>query len=95
MYEVETEDIIKAQNKSKEALLYEANILKQLSGYGYNFGEFKLERIQEIAKVIALLFPKKFANPNLEDFIWNESDELVNHYKRGYLKNNPVNVTKF
>lgn len=76
------------QNKSKEALLYEANVLMRLSGYGYNFGEFREERVQEIAKVIALLFPRKFVNPNLEDFIWNESEELVNYYKKGYLKNN-------
>lgn len=76
------------QNKSKESLLYEATVLKSLSGYGHNFGEFKLERVQEIGKVIALLFPQKFRNINLEDFIWNEAKELVNYYKRGYLKNN-------
>ncbi|MFA7092769.1 MAG: transporter substrate-binding domain-containing protein, partial [Arcobacteraceae bacterium] len=76
------------QNKSKEALAYEASVLKSLSGYGHNFGEFKLERVQEIGKVIALLFPQKFKNIHLENLIWNESRELIEYYKNGYLKNN-------
>lgn len=30
-----------ALNKSKESLIYEANVLKKLSGFDENFGEFK------------------------------------------------------
>lgn len=34
-----------SQNKSKESLLYEANILKSLSGFGKNFGELREDKI--------------------------------------------------
>lgn len=88
----ETIDLIytkyNTQNKSKEALLYEANISKKLSGFGENFGKFKDEKIKEISNIIALLFPQKYKDVNLDDFIWNEKKELVNYYKNGYLKNN-------
>lgn len=81
------------QHKSKEALMYEAKVLKDLSGHKYNFGEFKIERVQEIAKIIALIFPQKFENVNFENFIWNESQELIDFYKNGYLKKkNQFNV---
>ena len=76
------------QNKSKESLIYEANVLKNLSSFDENFGEFKTERIKEIANIISLLFPKKYINTNLDDFIWNKKEELINYYKNSYLKNN-------
>ena len=76
------------QNKSKESLIYEANILKKLSGFDENFGEFKSERIKEIANIISLLFPQKYKNTNLDDFIWDEKKELINYYKNSYLKKN-------
>lgn len=74
------------QNKSKESLLYEANILKALSGIGKNFGELKEEKIKEIGNIISFLFPQKYKNTNLDDFIWNEKDSLINYYKNNYLK---------
>ncbi|MDD2888076.1 MAG: ABC transporter substrate-binding protein [Aliarcobacter sp.] len=74
------------QNKSKESLYYEANILKDLSGFGKNFAEIKEEKIKEIANIISLLFPQKYINTNLDDFIWNEKYELINYYKNNYLK---------
>lgn len=76
------------QNKSKESLLYEANVLKTLSGIGKNFGELKEEKIKEIANIISLLFPQKYINANLNDFIWDEKNKLINHYKNNYLKQN-------
>jgi PAS domain S-box-containing protein len=77
------------QNKSKESLLYEANVLKKLSGFDEgNFGIFEEKRVKEIGNVITLLFPQKYINTNLNDFIWNEKEELKNYYKNSYLKNN-------
>ena len=77
------------QNKSKESLLYEANVLKKLSGFDDgNFGTFEEKRIKEIGNVITLLFPQKYINTNLNDFIWNEKEDLRNYYKNNYLKNN-------
>lgn len=76
------------QNKSKESLLYEANILKSLSGFGENFGEFKEGKIKEIGNIISLLFPQKYINSNLNDFIWDSKQELINYYKNSYLKQN-------
>ncbi len=75
-----------SQNKSKESLLYEANILKSLSGFGKNFGELREDKIKEIGNIISLLFPQKYKNTNLDDFIWNEKYELINYYKNNYLK---------
>jgi PAS domain S-box-containing protein len=76
------------QNKSKDALIYEANTLKELSGFGKNFAEFKDARITEIKNLISILFPQKYKNTNLDDFIWNEKKELTKYYKNNYLKNN-------
>jgi PAS domain S-box-containing protein len=90
----ETIDLIYAKynslNKSKESLLYEANTLKALSGFGKNFGEFKEEKITEIKNLIALLFPQKYKEINLDNFIWKEKEELIKYYKNNYLKNNNV-----
>ena len=78
-----------SQNKSKESLLYEANVLKKLSGFDdENFGLFEDKRIKEIGNIITLLFPQKYLNIYLDDFIWNEKEELKNYYKNNYLKNN-------
>lgn len=76
------------QNKSKGSLLYESNVLKSLSGFGENFGEFKEEKIKEIGNIMSLLFPQKYKNTNLDDFIWDEKKELINYYKNSYIKNN-------
>ena len=59
------------QNKTKESLIYEANMLKELSGFGTNFGKMEKERINEIENIIALLFPQKYKSSNLDNFIWN------------------------
>lgn len=75
------------QNKTKESLFYEANILKELSGFGKDFGKIEKERINEIENIIAILFPQKYISSNLDDFIWNEKEELINYYKNTYLKN--------
>ena len=75
------------QNKTKESLFYEALILKDLSGFGKDFGKIEKERINEIENIIAILFPQKYISSNLDDFIWNEKEELINYYKNTYLKN--------
>lgn len=75
------------QNKTKESLFYEALILKDLSGFGTNFGKIEKEKINEIENIIAILFPQKYISSNLDDFIWNEKEELINYYKNTYLKN--------
>ncbi len=76
------------QKKSIEALIYEGEVLKKLSGYGKNFGEFEKERIKEIGNTISLIFPQKFRNTNLDDFIWDADKNLTNFYKNTFIKTN-------
>ena len=73
----ETADLIVAkyntQNKSKEALLYEAKVLKKLA-YVNNtpFGSLNIERIQEIANIYRLLGMTTQTNDLLKDIIYQE-----------------------
>ena len=83
-----------SQNKPIEALIYEGKVLKKLSGYEENnFGKFEKNKIKDIANTITLIFPKKYKNLNLDDFIWDTKEELTNYYKNKYSKiTNNLNV---
>ncbi|BAK74086.1 ABC transporter substrate-binding protein [Arcobacter sp. L] len=77
------------QEKSKEALTYEANILKSFSSYSKkDFGNIDKSKIKEMANTISLIYPQKFKNMNLDDFIWNEKEALNDFYKNYYLTKN-------
>lgn len=90
----ETIDVImkkyNTQNKSKEWLLYEYEVLKDFSGAKENFGELKHDKIVEIGKIISLLLPNKYNTHNLDDFIWDSDKELLKHYKDDYFKFNNI-----
>ncbi|MEA3228868.1 MAG: ABC transporter substrate-binding protein [Campylobacterota bacterium] len=59
------------QNKSKEALLYEAKILKQLAfKEEIEFGDIKNQRVQEIANIYRLLGMTTANNDRLEDIVY-------------------------
>lgn len=76
------------QNKSREWLLYEYEVLRDFSGTKENFGELKLDKISEIGKVISILIPNKYNTHNLYDFIWYSDKELLKYYKEDYFKFN-------
>jgi signal transduction histidine kinase/ABC-type nitrate/sulfonate/bicarbonate transport system substrate-binding protein len=76
------------QNKSKEWLLYEYEVLKDFNGGKESFGELKQDKIVEIGKIISLLLPNKYNTHNLEDFIWDNNEELLKHYKDDYFRFN-------
>lgn len=57
-------------NKSKQALQYEANILKSLSGYGKNFGELNKYKVKNIAQLFSFIIKGKRNLDNLDDFIY-------------------------
>lgn len=74
------------QNKSKEWLFYEYEVLKEFSGYQKDFGELKQDKISEIGKVISILIPNKYNIHALDDFIWNSDKELLKHLKGDYFR---------
>ena len=57
-------------NKSEGALIYEADKLKDLSGFGNNFGEFDSEKIKSIAQLFNLMKGENNKLENLDDFIY-------------------------
>ena len=78
-----------SQNKSKDSLFYEANILKEFSDYeNKEFGEIDKFKIKEIANTIKLIYPQRFRNNDLNDFIWNNKVALIDYYKKNYLQFN-------
>ena len=61
------------QNKSKEALLYEAEVLKSLAYVNdIPFGSLDIERIKEIANIYRLLGMTAQTNNNLKDVLYHK-----------------------
>ena len=58
-------------NKTKEALRYEANILRKLSGYNSNFGELNKEKIKSIAQQFNLVKNEHNQLHRLDDFVYS------------------------
>ncbi|MEA1953052.1 MAG: ABC transporter substrate-binding protein [Campylobacterota bacterium] len=56
--------------KSKNALLYEADILKGISGYGKNFGEIKVSKVKNISQLFAFMDKGKYNVSEMENFIY-------------------------
>ncbi len=82
-------------NKTKDALRYEANILKKLSGYGKNFGELDREKIKHTAKLFNLLKEEKNSIDILDDFTYSRDskDTILTKQEREWLnKNHTVRV---
>jgi len=67
-------------NKTKEVLRFEADKLKELSGYGDNFGELNIEKIKAIAVQFNMLKQENNNLDILDEFIYKspKSKELSN-----------------
>lgn len=59
-------------HKTKEALYYEANKLKELSGYNRNYGEINIQKIQGIAQQFNIVKQKYYKFNHLDDFIYKQ-----------------------
>ena len=86
----ETVDLIlkkyNSQNKSKEALLYEAGILRNLAyDEGLAFGSIDEVRIQEITNIYRLLGLATQLNANLKDFIYKKENLLQKIFTKEVL----------
>ena len=79
-------------NKTKEALKYEANTLKELSGYGENFGELNTEKIKSIAQIYNLMNKNFYKLDVLDDFIYNSSmyKIVLSEDEKEYIKKKKV-----
>jgi len=69
-----------SQNKSKEALLNEAYILKNMAGLGQNFGELNQSKVDSIAYIYSYSGTVKYDKNNLLNFIYHpkEKDKKIN-----------------
>ncbi|SHO80856.1 diguanylate cyclase/phosphodiesterase (GGDEF & EAL domains) with PAS/PAC sensor(s) [hydrothermal vent metagenome] len=79
-------------HKSREALLFEANKLKKLSGYGINFGELNIEKVKAIAVQFNILKGESNRLKILDDFIYKPINKDLLHItltkeEKDYLKN--------
>ncbi len=75
-------------NKTKEALRYEANTLKELSAYGEGFGELNSGKVKSIAQIYNLMNKKFYKLDVLDDFIYNSSiyNIVLSEDEKEYLK---------
>lgn len=96
----ETIDIIynkyNSLNKSKNALLFEAQTLKKISGYGINFGEIDKEKIRGIAQIYNFLEEEKYPLKNLDDFVFEKKVpkkiDILTKEELEYLRNKKIKV---
>ncbi len=80
-------------NKSKKALKYEALSLKNISGYGENFGELSKEKVNSIANIYSFLVPDRYNLKNLKNFIYKkEAIALLTTQEIEYLKEHRFNM---
>ncbi len=82
------------QNKSRDALRYEADTLKKLSSYGKDFGELSQEKVESIAYIYSFTELGKYDFENLNDFIYKQdkSVEQLTKEELEYLKNKKIKV---
>ena len=79
-----------SQNKSLKALIYEGNILKELSKIDKNLlGEINSQTIDEIKRFYTLLGLSTTNNSfETQNMIFNKNDILINKEERKYLEDN-------
>lgn len=84
-------------NKSKEALIFEANTLKSLSGYGDNFGELKKDKIKSIAQIFSFMKQGENNFENLDEFIYKAENKYIDkktilftQEEQEYIKNKKI-----
>ena len=79
------------QNRTLDALLYEAYVLKELAlNTGVALGHLDQEKVEEIAKIYSILgFTKNF-KMNLTDFIYNNKLLLFSPEEKEFIKKQKV-----
>lgn len=79
------------QNKTLDALLYEAYVLKELAiNNEVPLGNLKEEKVEEIAKIYSILGFSKNFKMNLTDFIYNNKLLLFSSEEKQFLKEQKV-----
>jgi polar amino acid transport system substrate-binding protein len=79
------------QNKTLDALLYEAYVLKELAlNAGVPLGTLEEEKVQEIAKIYSILGFSKNLKMNLTDFIYNNKLLLFSAQEKQFLQKETV-----
>jgi len=75
-------------NKTKEALKYEAKVLKDISGYGKNMGLLDIKKIKSISQLFSFMIVDKYNLDNLDSFIFdlNSKPYSLNTKEVAYLK---------
>lgn len=80
-----------SQNKSLDALLYEAYALKNLAYInGIPLGTLEHEKIEEIVKIYSILGFTKDTKINLSDFIYNNKLPVLSQKEKQFLENKKV-----
>lgn len=64
-------------SKTKNALKYEAKILKKLSSYKNNFGEIKEEKIKSIVQQLSFINNELIQKENLNNFIYTPNKKNI------------------
>ena len=79
-----------SQNKSLKALIYEGNILKELSKIDENLlGEINYKTIEEIKRFYTLFGLNPTKNSfDIQNIIFNKTDILINEKEKKYLEDN-------
>ena len=82
------------QNKSLEALKYEAKILKELAQFKEGrLGEIDFKKVEEIKRLYLLLGLSDSAiNFKLEDIIYDSEKINLTNEEKEYIKNNQINL---
>ena len=79
-----------SQKLSKEALIYQAKILKELSEIEKgNFGKLDIEKIKNIANIYSILGQKGDAK-RLDGFIYDPLTSQLTKKEKAFLKNNKI-----
>ena len=76
-------------NKSKQALLYEADTLEKMSGLHTNFLELNKDRILSLASLFTFMIEGKYDIKTLDDFIYRYDKSALTFEEEEYLKKYP------
>ena len=81
-------------HKTREALRYEAKILKTLSGYGKNFGAINREKVRSLSQIFSFMVNDNYNLSHLSNFIYKEKDldDTLTQEELDYLKNKKIKV---
>jgi signal transduction histidine kinase/ABC-type nitrate/sulfonate/bicarbonate transport system substrate-binding protein len=74
--------------KSKKALTYEANVLKEITDIENNFGNLDAKKIKSIANLLSFMINGKYDLKNLDNFIYktNSKDIYLTPKEKAYLE---------